>query len=263
MVYLCTAFLAIGRSYGADRSWLLPGLLGLGGVAFVVVRDGLRGVFIAGPITGSVTLTAFLIGSLYWAQVLGLPRPIAIRLGIGLLSRALVFNNRLIDHRRRVADAIRLAQTDPPRRAAALAEMTVHIRRVRDLRAPDSAWSLLRDDIADDEEGWIQALRDAEPSERLAEQARASGPLRMRWEQMAAQAAQDQRELATPTRRRRAEAVWLATLGASCLALGLAVGRGYDPLALHLTDLDVWVTLVQVVGGCLLLGGALVVSLRR
>lgn len=85
----------------------------------------------------------------------------------------------------------------------------------------------------------------------------------MRWDQMAAQAAQDQRELATPTRRRRAKAVWLATYGASLLVLGLAVGRGYDPLALRLTDPGVWLTFVELIGGCLLLGGALILSLRR
>jgi hypothetical protein len=256
LVFLATGLLATGRSY-REQFWLIAGFFVLGIAGFVLVRDGIRGVVIAGPITGSTMLAALLIGSLSWAQVLGLPRRIAMLLGIGLMSRAIAFNNRLLDHRRRVADAIHLAQQDPPRRTDALDEMTVHVRRVRDLRAPDSAWSLLRDDIAEDDEAWITLLRDGETPERLAEQARVSGPLITRWEQMAAQAAHDQRELATPIRRRRGRAVWLATYGASLLALGLAVGRGYDPFALRLADLDVWLTLVELVGACLLLGGAL------
>ena len=262
MVFLATGLLATGRSY-REQFWLIAGFFVLGIAGLVLVQNGLRGVVIAGPITGSVALAASLIGSLSWAEVLGLPRRIALLLGIGLKSRALVFNNRLLDHRRRVADAIRLAQKDPPRRTDALDEMTVHVRGVRDLHAPDSAWSVLRDDIADDEEAWIALLRDGVSSGQLAEQARGFEPIGMRWEQMAAQASQDQRQLATPSRRRRGRAVWLATLGLSFLALGLAVARGYDPLALHLTDFDVWLTLVELVGGCLLLGSALAVSLRR
>lgn len=262
MVFLATGFLATGRSDG-ERFSLSAGLVVLGVAAFVLVRDGLRGVVIAGPITGSTALAAFLIGLLYWAQVLGLPRPLALLLAIGLKSRALAFNNRLLDHRRRIADGVRVAQQDPPRRTDALDKASVQVRRVRALRAPDSAWRLLRDDIADDDEAWINLLRNGAPSEHLAEQARASGPMRIRWEQMATQAAEDQRQLATPARRRRAKAVWLATYGVSFLALGLAVARGYDLLALRLTDPDVLLTIVELVGGCLMLGGALILSLRR
>lgn len=262
LVLLATGFLATGRSY-RERFWLIAGFFVLGVAAFVLVRDGLRSVVIAGPITGSTALAALVIGSLSWAQVLGLPRRIALPLGIGLKSRALVFNNRLVDHRRRFVDAVRVAQEDQPRRTDALDKAIVQVRGIRALRAPDAAWTLLRNDIADDEEVWITLLRDGGPSEQLAEQARGSEPMRMRWDQMAAQAAQDQRELATPTRRRRAKAVWLATYGASFLVLGLAVGRGYDPLALRLTDPGVWLTFVKLIGGCLLLGGALILSLRR
>jgi hypothetical protein len=262
VVYLATAYLAIGRSY-RERFWLAAGLFVLGVAAFLIVRDGLRWIVIAGPITGSVALAALLIGSLSWAQVLGLPRPLAIRLGVGLKSRALMFNNRLLDHRRRSADAVRIAQQDPSRRAVALDEARVQLGRLRALRTPDSEWRGLRNDIADDDETWINLLRAGEPAEHLAAQARAFEPLRTRWEEMAAQAAEDQRQLATPARRRRGRALWLATYGVSFLGLGMAGARGYDPLALRLTDPFAWQTVVLLVGGCLMLGGALIVSLRR
>jgi hypothetical protein len=262
MAFMAGAFLASGRAY-RDRFWPILGFGVLGLVAFEFVRVGLRGVLIAGPISGSLMFASLLIGSLFWAQLVGLPRWLALRTGVGLTSRALAFNNRLIEHRASLADAIRVVQEDPRRRPDALKLASELVRRVRALRPPDAAWAQLRDDIADEEDAWLNLLRDDVPSERLADLAHAFAPLAARWAQMDAQAAHDQRLIASPARRRRAMVVWLAVLGSSCLLIGLAQARGHNLLSLDLTDPSVWLALVELVGGGLAIGNALIVALRR
>lgn len=179
MTFMATAFLATWRSH-RNGFWSSVGLGVLGLVAFELVRVGLRGVIFAGPISASLTFASLLMGSLFWAQVVGLPRWLALLTGVGLTSRALAFSNRLIEHRASLADAIRIAQEDPRRRTDALKLARRQVRRVRALRPPDAAWALLRDDIADDEDAWIDLPRDDVPSERLTDLAHAFAPLAAR-----------------------------------------------------------------------------------
>jgi hypothetical protein len=127
--------------------WSCVGWGVLGGLALALVLRGLRWVIIAGPITGSFTLGALLLGSLAWAEVLGLPRDAARLLGIGLMSRALVFSNHLGDLMKRFGDAISRAQEGPDRRASAMATAEVQLRRMEALRPPDPAWGQIRDKL--------------------------------------------------------------------------------------------------------------------
>ena len=157
----------------------------------------------AGSISASSSLADAALGALAWAQVLGLPRPLACALGIGLTRRPLRFDNRLIDLNRPFGAALRRAQEDPADRAAALRAARTQVDRMARLRAPDAAWGQLRDEVVAEYRGWIGLLEGDAPVARQVEATAASEPVFDRWRAMHEQAADAQRLLATPTRRRR------------------------------------------------------------
>jgi hypothetical protein len=260
-LFMASAFLAAGRYY-RDRFWLVAAV-GVA-VAEVVVlgRDGLRLVIFTGPISGSLVLASALFGLLLWAQVLGLPRRPALLLGIGLTSRPLRFNNRLIEVRGGFAGAIVLAQTHPDRRAEAIAILEAQIGGERALHPPDIEWTTLRDDLAGDDAAWIDLILAGVPVERIADQAAVHERLRTRWTEMAERAAADQRLLANPARRRRATAMWLSALGTSLLIAAIAQTRTFDLPSLGVANGRVWVVAAMFVGAAVALVGSLMFALR-
>jgi hypothetical protein len=262
ITFMAVGFIATWRARRGSI-WLEVGLCVLAIGAIAIIRDGIRVEIIAGPITGSLALAAFLLGTLAWAQALGLPRRLACLLGIGLKSRALVFDHRLVDLRNTLADAINLARQDPDRRDAAISKAEAGVRRLRSLHPPDSDWGYIRDDMVDDYEGWIDLVRKDVSAERLADHVHAFVPVMDRWTDMRERAARDQRALASPAWRRRGDALWLATAGFSGLLVGLAQARGYDVLALGIAAPRFWISLVTVAFGVGALMASLVVAIRR
>ncbi len=261
-VFLASGLFAWWRIYHATF-WLVAGLGALTADLVTLYRYGLFPVVIAGPISASVMLGATLLGLLLWAQVLGLPRGLALTLGIGLTSRPLRFHNRLVEIQKPLAEAVVRAQRDPDRRAAALAIADHQIERLRSLRPPDGAWAALRDDIADHDATGVALLRAGASAERIADHAAAFALVMARWDEMRDRAAADQRLLATPARRRRGEAVWLAAIGISLLFIGLAQARIVDVPSLTIADGRFWLIAGAFVGGVAALLGSLVVVLRR
>jgi len=83
MAFMGSAFLATWRS-SRDRTWLGVGIVVLAGTAIVIARDGLRVVVLGGPISGSFIVASLLMGSLLWADRLGLPPRLALLTGVGL-----------------------------------------------------------------------------------------------------------------------------------------------------------------------------------
>lgn len=262
MAFLGVAFIATGRST-RSRFFLVAGLALVGVVAFVLVRDGPRWVAISGPISGSVALASVLLGLLTWAQIVSLPRGVARVLGVGMRSRALVFDNRLIEFRGQFYAAWRLAESDPDRRAEALTDAEAHVHRMRALRPPDAKWAMVRNDMADDFERWVGLMRTDLPPDRLADSVEAAAPVYARWMQIRDQAALDQRLLATPARRRRGELLWLVVMGFSGLAIGGTSIRGYDLTAMPMASPQVWFALGTLSLGVFLLVDALILAIRR
>lgn len=261
-MFLAGALLATWRHYH-DRFWLVVGLVILAADAVVLARFGLRTVVIAGPISISIVVASTLIGLLFWAQVLGLPRGLALTLGIGLTSRPLRFDARLVALRKPFVEAIALAQTDPDRRAEAIAIAESQIRRERALRPPDPEWAALQDDIADDDTAWVDLLRSGASADRIADHAAAFAPVSARWTEMRERAAADQRLLADPARRRRGNAVWLGVIGISIFLVALAQARAVDLPSLGITDPRFWLIAGMFVGAALAVLGSLVFALRR
>lgn len=72
---MAVGFIAAGRAR-PDRVWLVAGIAVLASTVFVLVRDGLDLVVIAGPATAATSLAAVLLGILAWSRVLGLARGI-------------------------------------------------------------------------------------------------------------------------------------------------------------------------------------------
>lgn len=262
MIVMATSFLANGRA-ARDRFWTILGVIVLVTAALSISRDGLRPIIIAGPITGAFALFQCLLGLWFWAEFSGLPRPFALRLGIGLKNPALAFDIRLHALRSRFADAIRLAQADPDRQTDALIEAETLVRLERALRAPDLAWSQLRDDIADDDSAWIDLIRNDAPSERLADHIEALGPVLDRWGQLRDGALAEQRLIASPRIRRRGKVVVLASLSLSLLAAGLAAARAYDLFGVGVTHFQSWLAIGMLVGGLIGSAAALVAALER
>lgn len=261
-MFMASACLATWRYY-RDRFWLVVGLGVLVADAVALTRFGLRIVVISGPISISIVLASTLIGLMLWAQVLGLPRGLALMLGIGLTSRPLRFDARLIAVRKPFVEAIALAQTDPDRRAEAFAIAESQIRRERALRPPDPTWAALRDDIADDDAAWVELLRAGATADRITDHATAFAPVSARWTEMRERAAADQRLLAVPARRRRGNAVWLGVVGISIFLVALAQARAVDLPSLGVTDSRFWLIAGMFVGAALAVLGSLVFGLRR
>jgi hypothetical protein len=261
MLVLGTGFVANGYA-GRDRFWLIFGVVFLAFTGLMLGRDGLRSTLIAGPITGSLALVELLVGSYFWAELIGLPRPIAYLSGIGLVNHPLTFNNRLYRIRIPLVEAIRVAQVEPERRAEAFRTIATQVKLERELRPPDGVWGQLRDDIADDDEAWIELIRTDALLERGADHIEAFKPVLARWHDLHEHATEEQRLMSAPALRRRATVIQLATLGGSVLLAGLAVAGGY-----HLTEVGVarpenWGAIAMLGGSCLLLGRALVVAVK-
>lgn len=261
-LFMVSALLATGRYY-RDRFWLVVALGGAVAEAVAIGRFGLRPVVFTGPVSGSLLLASALLGLLLWAQVLGLPRRLALLLGIGLTSRPLRFHNRLITARQRFAEAIVLAQTDPGRRVEVIAIVEAQIRSERSLRPPDTDWASLRDDLAGDDAAWVDLMRAGVPAERIADRAAAYERVRALWTEMGERAAADQRLLATPARRRRGSAVWLGTIGFSLLVVALAQVSAFDLLSLGIASGRVWLVAAMFLGAALALVSLLVLTVRR
>lgn len=156
-----------------QRSLLVAGCIVLAGPAIGVARDGLRAVVIAGPVTGSLALLASVVAFICWATVLGLPRPLARVLGIGLRSRVLAFSNRVLALEASFVEDSRTAQIEPDRRDSSLASAAEHVATMWALQPPDPAWGVLRDDLADACQARIELIRDEAPLEDFEASAQA------------------------------------------------------------------------------------------
>lgn len=260
--FMAVGFLALGWSR-RRCFWLGSGGAFLGVVAIEIVRFGVRGGLVAGPISGAWTLGAVLVGCLAWMEALGRPRRLAVMLGVGLRSGALVFDNRLITIYAKSAEALNGFQIDVARRAEATTTCEVQAREYRRLRPPDQAWGHLRNDLADDLDAWADLLRTDAPPDRLEDQRRAFRLLFDRWMHMREAAAQAQRSLATPARRRRRQFVWLVTLGFSTLLVGLAQARGSNVVGLGMAAPNLISDVVTLALGVVFSIAAVVVALRH
>lgn len=257
MLVLASALIVTGRSSGS-RFFLGIGLAILVVQAVTLGRDGLRWILFAGPVTGTLALLALVAGSLFWADLLGLPRPLANRSGIGLRNPAWRFHARLNRLRADFVTSIRLAQGNPERRDEALANAQDQVRKERRLQAPNQAWGQLRDDIADDDEAWIDLIRGNAPSERLADHIEAFAPVIARWERLGEQAMEEHRRLSSPALERRARLVALTCVGVAMLLAGLAAGRAYHLLDVGLAEPTSWMALFLIGGGSVMLVGAFI-----
>jgi hypothetical protein len=262
MAFLGVALVAWGRSAGS-RFIVGTGLAMFAAIVVVLVRDGVRMVVVGGPVNASLAIGSILVGSLALAQVVSLPRGPARILGLGMRSRTLVFDNRLIALREQYFEALRLADSDPAGRAHALLDAEEQTRRIRALRPPDPTWALLRNDMADDFDRWIDLRRTDAPPERLSESIQAGAPVVTRWTQMREQAALDQRLMATPARRRRGESLFAMALSLTFLLLGATTFRAYEPFASSLADPKVLLALFELAVGVVASVGSVVLLLRR
>jgi hypothetical protein len=262
VTFMAAGFLACGW-LRRDRFLLAIGGVFLAVVAVEFFRFGPQGGVIAGPISATRTLSAVLVGSLAWLEALGRPRRLAIFLGVGLRSRVLVFDDRLIAIWRPFSEAVNGFQVDANRRAEALAMSESQAREFRGLRPPDPEWAHLRDDLADTAESSASLLRvDASP-DRFEDDRRAFEPVYARWMQMREAAAQAQRSLATPARRRRGQVVWRATVGFSTLLVGLAQARSSNVVGLGLAAPNLIPNIGVLAVGVVSLIAAVVVALRH
>jgi hypothetical protein len=261
LTFVAVGCLLLGRSPN-DRIWRVPGFVLLGTIVFALVRYGFHAVVLRGPSDASAAFAAVLMGSLFLAQAVGLPRRFACLLGIGIKSRPLQFSNRLMALVKLLGETVNLVGDDPDRRREALTKADDQVRRMRSLRPPDSAWRRLQDDLAEGFAGSIDALRIDAPTESIADRSEAIAQVVARWGQMQEEAAQDQRLLNSPVRRRRAQVVWFATAGVSLLLLGYSQVRGQDLFTIGARGPISWETLALLALGGIALVGSIVVALR-
>jgi hypothetical protein len=262
MLIMGTGFLATGYA-GRDRFWLILGVAFLGFTTLMLGRDGIRWILVPGPITGSFALLQLLLGSFFWAELVGLPRPIAYLTGIGLTNRPLTFNNQLYTIRLPLVEAIRVAQLEPERRAEAFRTIATQVKLERGLRPPDGVWGQLRDDIADDDEAWIELIRTDALVDRGADHIEAFKPVLARWHDLYQHATAEQRLMSAPALRRRATVIGLAAFGASVMLAGLAVADSYYLSEVGVARPENWGAIAMLAGGCLLVGRALMVAVKR
>lgn len=155
-----------------DRYYLVLAALGAVGAAITVVRSMEGGVAFIGLFDLPAALVVFVVA----AEALGLPAPVAKRLGVGFRSRAWEYDRALA----RVVSPLYEplfgeSPPDPGRDAAA----PVRERRVRDgrrqvarlraLRAPDEDWRSLTNRYADAYEAVLEAVASASASSDRAE----------------------------------------------------------------------------------------------
>ncbi|HYC06390.1 MAG TPA: hypothetical protein VEG29_00565 [Candidatus Binatia bacterium] len=246
------------------QRWLLVlGLLGAATTMIVVARDGLLPVVFAGPVGTTLALTISVVAFVCWATVLGLPRPVARVLGIGLKSRALTFDDRLRAEERSLRAAIDAALADLDHLDESLGQAEARTDRIQALRPPDVAWAVLRDDIVDGWLRWIELTRDHAPQLHLEAEQGFIDAVYARWREMTNEAALAQRELATPDRQRRGWAVSGAAVGACLMLHGLAITRAYDLQRRGPADPESIAAFVALVGGLLLVLASIASLARR
>ena len=131
------------------------------------------------------------------------------------------------------------------------------------LRAPDPSWSLLRDDIADELSTWVGLLRMVASPDAFAEVSARIDVVWARWKDMADEAARAQRELNTPSVRRRGEATWLATIGCGCVILGLGSMQGHALFPRGAPDMRTIVAFLVIGLGVALVARSVIVLMRR
>jgi len=232
-----------------QRRLLVLGILGAATTVIVVARDGLLPVVFAGPVGTTLALTVSVMAFVCWATVLGLPRPVARALGIGMTSRALRFHNRLLAEERKLRSAIDSAFADLDHRDESLGEAEALTLRIQALRPPDIAWAVLRDDLVDGWLRWMERARKEPPGTRLDAEEEFLDSVYARWRKMTDEAALAQRQLATPDRRRRGWAVSGAAVGACLMLHGLAISQAYDLPRRGPTDPESIIAVAAFVGG--------------
>ena len=221
----CIAFIAYGRRW-RDRFWVLWGFILLVGLAVAVGRNGVdTGRLIAGPTSGAMTLGVLLFAALFGPEAVGLPRRVAIHIGIGFRNRAGVFDRRMWEVRETWYAAIRRAQEVPDQRVAALVAAAAEVRRLRSLRAPNHVWAELRNDIASDDEDWIALIRAEAPAERFQDHIEAFAPVARRWEELRTSYRADSATVEGPGFRRRHAIVSRLVMAAGGLLLAYAMVR--------------------------------------
>lgn len=152
-----------------DRYYLVLAALGAVGAVIAVVRSLGGGVALIGLLDLPVALVVFVMA----AEAIGLPAPVATRLGVGFRSRAWEYDRALY---RAIADierslsgqpgrggpAHRLVRARPPHDGRRL------MARLRALRAPGEDWGRLTDQYSDAYQAWFDAI-DKPSTDRFAE----------------------------------------------------------------------------------------------
>ncbi len=143
-VVLAALLFAEGPSR-ADGWWRRVAFLALGGLAFLLIARG--GIdtrdLLRAPSVFDVVVAACVI--VVVADFVGLPLPIARRLGIGLHSREWEFDSRLYTLLQEANQAVEEVNTG---RVEAIQRLPRIVARVRSLRAPDEDWAAVRDGFA-------------------------------------------------------------------------------------------------------------------
>ena len=88
----------------------------------------------------------FILGTWLWADVIGLPRRLAVRFGIGLREPRLDFNNLIERLGGQFLAAVKRCGTDPQRCGRHLATARSLVDRLEASQAPDSDWDACRRD---------------------------------------------------------------------------------------------------------------------
>lgn len=262
-LYLATALVAYGRSQ-VDRTWLGMGLVVLGAAPIALYLHGLRLVLVGGLSSGSFTLACLLLGSVLLGQAVGLPRPIARRLGIGMKNRRWAFDAQLWQLRGEFADEITLAQADPEARADALARAELLNGRMRRLRAPDAAWARLQDDLISVDATAIRLLTSDPSAEAIDELNIAIAVVHGRWQDLRRDYKAEMQPLLDAGLPRRGEALFMATFGVSALVFASAGIREYVLGSLAVSSPTFWIDVVgPVVAGCAGVGYGVWLMVRR
>lgn len=260
--YLGASWIVLGQSRWAWSWWRWMGITVVAGTVLVVVRDGLQWELMAGPISASTALGTFALGTYAWGQVFGLPRGLALGLGVGLTSRPIHFSNRLADLIDDYRSALKRGAEDAPSRKRQLRAALRATDAMARQRAPDEAWATLRDDLVAQYRRWISLLgaSDTVGLETVNAQLAA---IFERWAALNDAAAEQQRKLATPARQRRALVVWFAIAGTSSVLIGLARARAaWLILGGHDTTAAI-AALVMLAAGVFAIGYAAKLALTR
>jgi hypothetical protein len=149
-----------------DHIWTaISGLVATGACVVLLLRGFEPVVPPSGGLVGSVFDGACVfIGGLILVDLVGLPRPIAYRLGLGCRWPEWEFDHRYFAAAEAFARAANRAR-DPGEREAMLAEARRCEARIRGLRAPTAEWQALCAARADAAELWINLTeRKADPA---------------------------------------------------------------------------------------------------